>query len=83
VDGGNCSDMKKNTSKTLRTTNVLMYLETKILKDKMFKYGTDTMASTRDGQFFMIRMRKMRRQKEWESMDSRLMNHSSSFQECQ
>lgn len=82
ADGGNSSNLMESTSRTSRTTSASMLQEEKMLKDKMFKYGRDTMVLTRDGQF-SIRMTKRRKLKDWtRTLVSRSMNHSLLFQEC-
>jgi len=53
VNGSNFLNMSLSTSKMLRITNALMFLETKILKHKMLLFGTDIMALTKDGKFFI------------------------------
>ena len=48
-DGGNSSDTVVDTSQMSRTTRFLMYQATKMLKDKTFMFGRDTVDLTRDG----------------------------------
>jgi len=59
LDGGNFSNLTENTLSILRTRKLLMLREEKMLKDKPFGPGEDTMVLTRDGLFFTLLIEKL------------------------
>jgi hypothetical protein len=75
--------MKDNSSQISKTKRYLMFLETEILKDKMFTSGRDMEVQTRDGELSM-KLKKLRKElKEWVDMDSESVDHSTSDQDSQ
>jgi hypothetical protein len=83
VDGSSSSDLRVNTSSISRTRKHSMYLEVETLKDKMLLFGRSTTASTKDGLLFTKMTGRLPKHQVWATMASRLMSHSTLYQECQ
>jgi hypothetical protein len=62
--GGNFSDLLGNILLMSKTTRLLMLKEEKMLKDKLFGFGENTMVSTRDGNLCILTKKMLLEQKE-------------------
>jgi hypothetical protein len=84
LTGGRSSDMKENTSSTGRTTRYLMLITQRILKDKQFGYGRNTVKPTRDGQYSILTSnQRFQRKDSTRNSASTSTDHSISDQDFQ
>lgn len=83
VAGSKSSDMKINSLSMSTTRRLLMLQETRMLKDKTFKSGTETTEQTRDGELYTLTLHKTWLRDSIKTSVSISIDHSTSNQDSQ
>jgi hypothetical protein len=82
--GGRSSGEEENTSSMSTTRRLLMFIRTRILKDKRSLSGKDIMAGTKDGELSMLTNKVKKKHLDMmDHLDSTSTDHSISDQDSQ